>query len=122
MERRNNFIKAVTIRAIALAVCVAPPLIATVSYFPIWMIKGDAYVLSGFALCLALLSLIPFYKHLARLLKSPSAYSVWLILFILFFLLSRIAEEMTVISFVGFIGNALGAICFYFARRLGGEG
>jgi hypothetical protein len=121
MGTQNNFIKIAVIRSLALLVCIAPPLIATVSYFPIWMIRGDAYVLSGFALCLAMLSLIPFYKHLSKILRSPSAYTVWLILFIVFFLLSRIADEMTVISFIGFICNLLGALLFRLARRLEGK-
>ena len=121
MGTQNNFIKVTVIRSLALLVCIAPPLIATVSYFPIWMIRGDAYVLSGFALCLAMLSLIPFYKHLSKILRSPSTYTVWLILFIVFFLLSRIADEMTVISFIGFICNLLGALLFRLARRLEGK-
>ena len=33
-------------------------------------------------------------------------------LFVLFFVLSKIADEMTVIAFVGFVSNLLGALLF----------
>jgi nicotinamide riboside transporter PnuC len=52
------------------------------------------------------------------MLTSYSSYFLWLILFLLFFALSKIADQMTVISLVGFIGNLLGAICFFIAKRL----
>ena len=49
--------------------------------------------------------------------KSASSYLLWLIMFLLFITLSKIGEQMTVISFVGFISNLLGAICFKLAKR-----
>jgi hypothetical protein len=42
---------------------------------------------------------------------------LWLALFVIFLLLSKIAEEMTVISFVGFIGNSFGAIVFKLSEK-----
>ena len=116
MTRKINPSKIILIKSVALFICIVPALIATLSYFPIWVNKGGACVISGLALCLITISLIPFYKQIGGLLKSPSAYVIWLILFIIFFLLSRIAEEMTVISFVGFVGNMIGAIFFKIAR------
>lgn len=99
--------------------CILPPVICTASYFPIW--KESGQVISGGVLLLLLIAAYPLYKFIKRSLESPAAYTVWLILFILFSLLSRIAVQMTVISFVGFIGNALGAVCFYIAKRMGGD-
>ena len=99
--------------------CVLPPVICTASYFPIWQDSGQA--VSGGVLLLLLIAAYPLYKFIRQSLTSPAAYTVWLILFILFSLLSRIAVQMTVISFVGFIGNALGAVCFHFAKRVGGK-
>jgi Co/Zn/Cd efflux system component len=46
---------------------------------------------------------------------SPAAYVMWLIAFLLFFSLEKIAHEMTVISFVGFLSNLCGAVLFKFA-------
>ena len=42
---------------------------------------------------------------------------MWLVSFLIFFCLSRIADEMTVISFVGFVGNLIGALFFHLGRR-----
>lgn len=121
MTRKINPSKIILIKSVALFICIVPALIATLSYFPIWVNKGGACVISGLALCLITISLIPFYKQIGGLLKSPSAYVIWLILFIIFFLLSRIAEEMTVISFIGFISNLVGAMLFKLAAKLEGK-
>lgn len=95
--------------------CIAPPLVYTVSYFPIW--KESTQALSGGALLLILISAIPIYKQIKKKLASPASYVIWLVLFVIFFTLSSIAEQMTVISFFGFVGNILGAICFKIAKR-----
>lgn len=94
-----------------------PPLSAVLRYFPIWASRGSAEALSGFALFLILISVLPFYKKLREIFKSPSVTVIWLILFALFFMLSKIAEEMIVVSFVGFTGNLIGAVFF----KLGGS-
>ena len=39
------------------------------------------------------------------------------IVFVVFFLVSRIADEMVVISFVGFIGNLVGAMLLKLGER-----
>ncbi len=98
---------------------VLPPVLATLFYFPLWRESGQ--VISGGVLFLLLLSALPLYKLIREKLRSPAAYTIWGILFILFFALSRIAREMTVISFFGFSGNALGALCFNIGKRIGGE-
>lgn len=117
--------RAALLRATGLAFCTAPVVAATLLYFPLWKEKGSATVLSGFALLLIILSLVPFFNTLKRLLRSPAAHTMWFILFVIFFLLSKIASEMTVISFVGFLGNLIGALFFSAAKkrsaRNGGE-
>ena len=52
-----------------------------------------------------------------RWLQSFSSYVMWLLLFLLFLGLSRIADQMTVISFVGFISNLIGSFFFAAAKR-----
>ena len=97
--------------------CIVPPAVCTLNYFPLWREVGyESCIAGGTALILAL-CIIPIYKLIRKGLDSFSSYMVWLFLFLLFFGMSRIAEQMTVISFVGFIGNLLGAVCFHFARR-----
>lgn len=98
--------------------CIAPPAVCTLMYFPLWREVGyESCIAGGTALLLALCA-IPIYRLLRRGLATYSSYMIWLVLFLLFFALSKIADQMTVISLVGFIGNLLGALCFYFARRV----
>ena len=101
----------------ALAFSVIPPLIATVSYFPLFIAKGSGSVISGVALILTILSASPLLKFIKRILDSPSARTVWIVTFILFFVLGRIADEMTVIAFVGAVSNIIGSIFFALAKR-----
>ena len=100
---------------------VVPAVIAVLSYFPAWCREGGEYVLSGFTTLLLLLAMIPLYKLLRKVLKSPSAWLMWLVAFVAFYLVSNIAEEMVVITFVGFVSNVVGAIFFRIAKVGGVE-
>ena len=115
---KNNRKTAFILRFIALFFCTGPVVSSILLYFPLWKEKGAGAIISGFSLILILLALLPFGKMLKRLLRSPSVYLLWLITFVIFFLLSRIADQMTVISFVGFVGNFIGSILFKLARRI----
>ena len=61
---------------------------------------------------LLLISALPIYRFIKAHIESFAVWGVWLVFFILFFLLERIAHEVTVISFSGFVGNLVGAILF----------
>lgn len=104
-----------------LAICVVPVFSAIILYFPIWKERGGAAALSGFTLLLLLMALVPLFSTVKGLLRSPAAYTMWFISFAAFFLLSKIADEMTVISFVGFVSNLVGAIFLRAAKKLDGE-
>ena len=104
-----------------LAVCILPVFLTVILYFPVWKERGGAATLSGFVLLLLLMALVPLFSTLKELLRSPAAYTMWFIAFLLFFLLSKIADEMTVISFVGFISNFIGAFFLRAAKRLRGD-
>ena len=99
-----------------------PPLSAVLTYFPIWACRSKSDALCGFTLLLIMICVLPFYKRLREIFRSPSVTVLWLCLFVLFFLLSRIAHEMTVISFVGLIGNLIGTVFFKLARGKENEG
>ena len=113
----KNNTKHVLLRALGLMLCIVPVATSVLLYFPLWCTVGGGAVVSGFAVLLLILCFIPLVRHVKDILKSPSGYMLWLGLFIIFLLLSKIANEMTVISFVGFIGNALGAIAFKLSEK-----
>lgn len=106
---------------LGLLFCAVPPALATVAYFPLWTERGAGATLSGGALLLLIICAIPLIRHIKKLFVSPSAYIVWLVIFLAFYSLSSIADEVTVIAFVGFIGNLIGAILFALAKRIGGK-
>lgn len=109
--------KRFTLVALSIAVSVIPVAAAALGYFSLWRERGSAEVLSGTALILLLLASAPLFKLIKRALASPSIPLVWLVFFLLFFTLRSIADEITVISFVGLISNSIGALLFKLAQK-----
>ncbi|MBQ7363195.1 MAG: hypothetical protein IJW48_01965 [Clostridia bacterium] len=107
--------------SVGMLLCTLPPLLAILSFFPLWIGGESVKIASGFTLLLCLLAHVPLIKFVKRILSSGASYSMWLIMFLCFFVLENIAYEMTVISFAGFIGNLLGAVFFKLAARYGGR-
>ena len=101
-----------------LMLSVIPPLAAILCYFPVWIAKGGEFVVSGLAVLLCIPAVAPIGRMLARRLRSPAGYTMWLVMFVIFFALSRIAEQMTVISLIGFISNLIGACIFKLASSV----
>ena len=120
MAKSPRFVNLI-LHIIGFLLCILPPLCATLSYFPVWFERGADYAISGGSALLCALCILPLAKHIARLLRSSASYAIWLVMFLAFLALSKIAEEMTVISFVGFAGNLLGSVCFIAARRYKNE-
>ena len=108
--------KRLLLKLAGLALCIIPPALATLFYFPVWISRGGEFVVSGLALILLILACLPLWRAVSHKLRSPALYTLWLIAFIAFSSLSKIADEMTVISFVGFIGNLIGAALFRLAK------
>ena len=100
-----------------LTVSVLPTFLSVISYFPIWKERGGEAMLSGISLCLILITAIPVFRTVKSVFRTPSAPIVWLMIFILFFALSKIAEDITVIAFVGFVSNLIGSLLFTLARK-----
>lgn len=97
--------------------CTVPPISATLLYFPLWRARSGIAAISGFTLLLILLSLMPLIKVIKYIFRSPSVHVMWFFAFILFLLLSKIADEVTVIAFTGFVGNLIGAMLFSLAKK-----
>ena len=113
----DGVIKRVIFNLIGLIISILPVTITTLSYFPFWRNAGGGAVVSGFTVLLLVLCSAPLFRLIKRILSSPSAEKIWLITFIVFFALSKIAEQMTVISLVGLISNLISSIFF----KLGGK-
>lgn len=109
--------KNIPLKIAALALSVLAPFIATISYFPLWIDKGAEFAISGISLCIMLVCALPIFKMVKRTLRSPSAPLIWLMIFVLFFALSKIAEDITVIALIGFISNLIGAVLFKIADQ-----
>ena len=94
-----------------------PPIIAVLLYFPLWRSEGIYTAISGISLLLLMICALPIFNLLKRILKSPSVPTVWLIIFLFFLFISRVADEITVISFVGFISNIIGSLFFRLSKK-----
>ena len=117
MDTRINPSKRLLFNALGLFFSVIPVAVAIFSYFPLWLRRGDASILSGISLLLLVAALVPCYRYVRDALRSASAPIMWFFFFVLFFLLSKIADEITVISFVGFVSNLIGSGFFKIARK-----
>ncbi len=109
------------LRAAALLFGTAPPTAAIFSYFPLWRERGSVALVSGFSLLLLLVAALPLLRTLREKFKSPSAPLVWLSIFAFFFIARQIANEVTVIAFVGFVGNCISAGLYALAKRYDDE-
>ena len=109
--------KSLLFKGLGLVFSVLPVLLCVLFYFPVWHDAGGGKIISGGVLLLILLSILPLFRFIKSIIKSPSVHTLWFLSFLLFFSLSRIAEEMTVISFVGFISNLIGAFFFKLGSR-----
>ena len=91
---------------------------ATLSYFPLWHRMGGEHLVSGIALMLVIISLLPLYRELKKRFSTPSVPVLWLAIFALFFTVSRIADEITVIALVGLISSLIASLLYRLSDRL----
>jgi len=105
--------------------CVVPPISVILLYFPLWQGKGYMQVISGLALVLIILAMIPFWKKIKEWIKSPDVFIMWAVLFVLSLLIQNIIDQMVVITFYGAVGNLTGKGLFLWQKHLktkyGGE-
>lgn len=110
-------IKGNLLKLFGILFCTVPPILATLLYFPLWKARSGLAAISGFTLLLILISLLPLIRIIRRVYRSPSVHTMWFFAFVIFLMLSKIADEVTVITFTGFIGNLIGAALFNVARH-----
>lgn len=113
----NNLVRRILLISGGIILSVVPVAVSILLYFPLWLERGDGSVISGFAVLLLALAAIPLFKLARRALSSPSAWMMWLFMLFTFLAMSKIADEMIVISLLGCVGGALGAILFNLSKR-----
>ena len=108
--------KRLLLRVLGLALCVAPPALAALEHFPLWLGDGKR-AFSAFALLLLVLCLLPLWRQIKRLLASPSLWAFWLLLWLFLSLFAPLIEGLTAIAFMGFLGGVPGAVCLRLADK-----
>lgn len=115
----KNSTKGAIIKTVALGIDVGVPLAATLTQFPLWVEQSAEATMSGLCLVLLGLSVLPFLKQLKEYFKSPSAWVVWGIIFVLLLMLKNIIDQILVVSLAGLIANAIGAGMYNIGKVVG---
>ena len=103
--------KALLLRILGLAVCIVPPSLSALEYFPI--VKGSAgKSLSTVGIIALVICAIPLWKNIKAFLRSPSAWKFWLVALILCSMCRAVVDEIFVISAIGLPSGLLGALIF----------
>ena len=108
----DNNKKILTLSIVGGALCIAPPAIATLAYFPLWVSKSSATTVSGLSMILVLISIVPIFKMLKEHLKTPAAPVLWAVVLGIAVLFRSIIDQVLVISFVGTISSVAGFLVF----------
>ena len=114
--------KILWLKGIGYGLCIIPPVLATLEHFPLWLGQSQRTAFSFISLCLLLFCLLPLRRGIRKWLRSPSAWQVWMILWIVLAFTRHIAEGVLAIAAVACPCSLLGAILFSRAKKLEREG
>ena len=109
----NNKLKYNGLTALGALLCIAPPAVVTLCYFPLWVEKSSSATVSGLSLILILISIIPLFRIVKEHISSPSAPVVWLLVCLFCFAFKSIIDQILVISFVGAVSSVAGMFIFW---------
>ena len=110
--------KAFALRVFGLIVCVAPPVIATLEYFPLWFSQTDTAVSVLSAMMIALCC-IPFFKQIRAYFKgTPAAWAFFLALWVASMSLNKLMDGIETIAFYGMISNLAGGAIFKIKKHI----
>lgn len=108
----NNKLKYNGLTALGALLCIAPPSVATLCYFPLWVEKSSSATISGLSLILILISIIPLFRIIKEHIASPSITLIWVIVGVFCITFKAIINQILVISFVGALSSIAGTIVF----------
>ena len=111
-------VKVASLTVLGALLCIAPPAVATLMYFPMWVHKSATTTVSGLSMVLLLVSIVPLFKLLKEHLKTPSAPLLWAIICVFALLFRTIIDQVIVIAFVGAISSIAGFFVFKARDRI----
>lgn len=109
--------KYILLNAIAMLISVAPPVVATLMQFPVWIEESSEATLSGTVCLIVFICCIPFYKQIINYMKSPSVPVVWILIAAAMYIFKEIADQLFIVACVGAVSNLIG-MCFFKWRDL----
>ena len=108
----------IALYALGLIFCTVPPAWAVIDRFTLWETGQRASASVVLLLCLCC---IPLWRQLRNAIKAfaenPSAWGVWLVLTLLFWLFERISADMLVICYIALPSSIVGALLMAAAHR-----
>lgn len=114
MKTRKIF----ALHVLGLIVCVAPPIITTFEYFPLWFQRSETAI-SAVSAMLVMLCCLPFIKQIKAYFKgTPDSWAVWLVIYVLVAVFSKLADGIETVAFIGLISNLLGGCIFRIEKHL----
>ncbi len=117
MKSSKSSFASICLHILGVLFCFIPPAVCTLSFFPLFEEGGSEKRLAGLCALLLVICAIPLLRALKKRLTDIPSYFMWLSIFLLFLLLSRICEQMIIISLVGFISNLIGAFILSMSER-----
>ena len=104
----TNLTRGKIVNASSTLLCVATPIAAACTQFPIWVQQSDEATISGLVLIVLFIACIPFYKYIKNYMKSPSAAVVWTALAVVLTLMQQIISQMLIVTYVAAGANIVG--------------
>ena len=74
-------------------------------------------MVSGVTLILLFICALPLKRYISAFLKSPSAWVLWLSVYVILSLLSTVIDDVISISLVAFPSNLIGSLFFKIAKK-----
>ncbi len=114
--------KVFILHVFGLLLCVVPPVIATLEYFPLWFSRSETAVSAISAILIALCCL-PFIKQIKAYFRgTPASWVVWLVIYVLVAVFNKLAQGVETVAFIGALSNLLGGCIFRIERHIRHKG
>ena len=115
MSKRS---KVFIVHWLGMLICVVPPIIAVLEYFPLWLSDGESTV-SVFSTIFLVLCCLPFWKQIKAYFKgTPAAWVIWLIITVVFKSLAVISGDIGNVAFIALLSNLIGGVVFRLEKRI----